>query len=81
MFSLDSFLTFLGSQVSKPSEEVVTLLIQEAVAIEQEFLTDALPVRLIGMNAGVMCEYIEFIADRLLVALGFPKVTVAVASS
>ena len=41
--------------------------------IEKEFLTDALPVRLIGMNDQLMCQYIEFVADRLLVELGCPK--------
>lgn len=43
------------------------------LTIEQEFLTDALPVSLIGMNAKLMCQYIEFVADRLLVALGCDK--------
>jgi len=43
-------------------------------AIEKEFVTDALPVKLIGMNAELMCQYIEFVADRLLVALGCNKV-------
>jgi ribonucleoside-diphosphate reductase beta chain len=45
----------------------------DAVSIEKEFVTDALPVSLIGMNAELMCEYIEFCADRLLVALGLEK--------
>jgi len=45
-------------------------IIRDAVAIEQEFVTDALPVDLIGMNAKLMSQYIEFVADRLLVALG-----------
>ena len=45
----------------------------EAVAIEREFVTEALPVDLIGMNSGLMGEYIEFVADRLLVALGGDK--------
>jgi len=53
--------------------DTVNRIITEAVAIEQEFLTDALPVALIGMNAELMCQYIEFVADRLLVALGCPK--------
>jgi len=53
--------------------DTVKRIITEAVAIEQEFLTDALPVALIGMNAELMCQYIEFVADRLLVALGCPK--------
>lgn len=48
-------------------------IIQHAVAIEKEFVTEALPVRLIGMNAPLMCQYIEFVADRLLVALGCNK--------
>jgi ribonucleoside-diphosphate reductase subunit M2 len=56
-----------------PSVAVVTNIIVEAVAIEQKFLTEALPVDLIGMNSGLMNQYIEFVADRLLVALGCPK--------
>lgn len=52
----------------------VSEIIKNAVEIEKEFVTDALPVRLIGMNADLMCQYIEFVADRLLVALGCPKV-------
>ncbi|KAI9012954.1 ribonucleotide reductase [Gaertneriomyces semiglobifer] len=58
---------------NKPSQDTVLKIITEAVAIEQEFLTDALPVALIGMNSKLMCQYIEFVADRLLVALGLPK--------
>ncbi|MDI9875370.1 ribonucleoside-diphosphate reductase small subunit [Flectobacillus rivi] len=52
----------------------VTAIITDAVTIEKEFVTDSLPVSLIGMNANLMCQYIEFVADRLLVALGCPKV-------
>ncbi len=48
-------------------------IIMDAVAIEKEFVTDALPVSLIGMNAELMCQYIEFVADRLLLALGLQK--------
>lgn len=48
-------------------------LIQEAVAIEKEFILEALPCSLIGMNAARMGEYIEFVADRLLVSLGYPR--------
>ncbi|KAL1387679.1 ribonucleoside-diphosphate reductase-like protein subunit M2 [Phyllosticta capitalensis] len=58
---------------SKPSPETVERIITEAVEMEQEFLTDALPVALLGMNATLMCQYIEFVADRLLVALGNKK--------
>ncbi|MCE5318073.1 MAG: ribonucleotide-diphosphate reductase subunit beta, partial [Parachlamydia sp.] len=47
---------------------------QEAVTTEKEFVTQSLPVRLIGMNGDLMCQYIEFVADRLLAALGSPKI-------
>ncbi|KAF8985800.1 Ribonucleotide-diphosphate reductase (RNR), small subunit [Entomortierella lignicola] len=57
----------------RPDQKRVNAIITEAVSIEQEFLTDALPVMLIGMNAKLMKQYIEFVADRLLVALGNPK--------
>lgn len=48
-------------------------LIGEAVAIEKEFITEALPCSLIGMSAARMAEYIQFVADRLLVSLGYPR--------
>jgi ribonucleotide reductase beta subunit family protein with ferritin-like domain len=48
-------------------------MVKEAVSIEKAFVTDALPVGLIGMNAGLMSQYIEYVADHLLVALGCPK--------
>lgn len=54
-------------------KEQVTEIITNAVAIEKEFVSDAIPVKLIGMNADLMCQYIEFVADRLLVALGCNK--------
>ncbi|MHA7877774.1 MAG: ribonucleoside-diphosphate reductase small subunit [Bacteroidota bacterium] len=60
--------------VNKLPVERVTQIITDAVAIEKEFVTDALPVRLIGMNADLMSQYIEFVADRLLVELQCPKV-------
>jgi len=60
--------------INKLSVEKVTEIIRDAVDIEKEFVTDALPVKLIGMNADLMCQYIEFVADRLLVALGCPKI-------
>lgn len=60
--------------VHKPSEDRVRELITDAVTIEQEFLTDALPVKLIGMNGDLMKQYIEFVADRLLLELGFSKI-------
>ncbi|XP_068189175.1 ribonucleoside-diphosphate reductase subunit M2 B isoform X1 [Antennarius striatus] len=60
--------------VKKPSEDRVKDIITKAVSIEQEFLTEALPVDLIGMNCGLMKQYIEFVADRLLADLGLMKV-------
>ncbi len=59
---------------NKLSEERIHTIIRDAVSIEQEFVTDALPVDLIGMNAKLMGQYIEFVADRLLVALGYSKI-------
>ncbi|KAA9333017.1 ribonucleoside-diphosphate reductase [Hymenobacter busanensis] len=59
---------------NKLSEERVHEIIRDAVQIEQEFVTDALPVNLIGMNAKAMSQYIEFVADRLLVSLGYRKI-------
>ncbi len=59
---------------NKLSVEHVTSIIKDAVKNEHEFVTDALPVSLIGMNSKLMCQYIEFVADRLLVALGCPKI-------
>ena len=55
----------------KCTEEEVHELIDDAVAIENEFVTDSLPVALIGMNAGQMQQYIKFCANRLLRSLGY----------
>ncbi|KAL9101376.1 MAG: hypothetical protein Q9163_003357 [Psora crenata] len=57
----------------RPSNQAVQDVITEAVTIEQEFLTEALPCALLGMNAKLMKQYIEFVADRLLLALGNQK--------
>ncbi len=59
---------------NKLSTQAVTDIITNAVTIEKEFVTDSLPVKLIGMNSDLMCQYIEFVADRLLLALGCGKV-------
>ncbi|KAI1828336.1 ribonucleoside-diphosphate reductase small subunit [Xylaria intraflava] len=59
---------------NRPSKEIVEAVIVDAVKIEQEFLTEALPCALLGMNSNLMKQYIEFVADRLLVALGNEKV-------
>lgn len=59
---------------NKLPKEQVQQIILDAVEIEKEFVVDALPVRLIGMNSDSMTQYIEFVADRLLVELGCKKV-------
>ena len=58
---------------NKLPKEQVLKIIADAVEIEKEFVSDAIPVRLIGMNSDLMCQYIEFCADRLLLALGCDK--------
>lgn len=58
---------------NKPTERRIHDLIKEAVDIEQNFVSEALSVALIGMNALLMKQYIEFVADRLLVELGYKK--------
>jgi ribonucleoside-diphosphate reductase beta chain len=60
--------------VNKLPKSTIEKIIKDAVAIEKEFVCDALPVRLIGMNADLMSQYIEFVADRLLVELGNEKI-------
>ncbi len=59
--------------VKGAGENMIHRIISEAVAIEIEFVTEALPVSLIGMNAEWMAQYIEFVADRLLISLGATK--------
>jgi ribonucleoside-diphosphate reductase beta chain len=69
------FACLLYNMLENPlPKEQVTAIIKDAVSIEQEFVTDALPVDLIGMNAKMMSQYIEFVADRLLVALSCERV-------
>merc|ERR1712241_1328219 len=60
--------------VNKPSQDRILEIVKEAVEIECDFLTKALPVALIGMNCDLMVQYIKFVADRLLVELECPKV-------
>lgn len=60
--------------VNKLDPAKITAIIKDAVEIEEEFVTEALPVKLIGMNAQLMCQYIEFVADRLLMELNCDKV-------
>jgi ribonucleoside-diphosphate reductase beta chain len=60
--------------VNKLSREEIREIILDAVEIEKEFILEALPVKLIGMNSDLMSQYIEFVADRLLLELGNDKV-------
>ena len=59
---------------NKLSEEAVHGIIRDAVSYEKEFITEALPVGLIGMNAELMSQYIEFVADRWIGELGYKKI-------
>lgn len=69
------FACLLYSQLkNKLDPKEVQEIIATAVALELEFVCDALPVKLIGMNSDLMCQYIQFVADRLLGALGVPKI-------
>ena len=61
------------AEEDKPSQDRILTIIDQAVKIEQEFLTVALPVNLLGMNCDLMKQYIEFVADRLLTELKCPK--------
>ena len=59
--------------VNKLSKKDAHKIIRDAVKIEKQFITKSLPCELIGMNAKLMAQYIEFVADRLLLQLGYPK--------
>ena len=69
------FACLLYSKIANrlPKQKVHTL-IREAVKIEKKFITKSLPCELIGMNAKLMAQYIEFVADRLCIQLGYPKI-------
>ena len=60
--------------VNKPEDSVIYEIIKEAVAIEQEFITESFSCELLGMNKGLMSKYIEYVADRLLLMFGLEKV-------
>lgn len=60
--------------IRKMSKATISAIIKEAVEIETEFICDALPCRLIGMNSQMMTQYIQFVADRLSVQLGYDKI-------
>jgi ribonucleoside-diphosphate reductase subunit M2 len=69
------FAVLLYSKLMKKlNKKRIYEIIQEAVEIEKDFITEAIPCRMIGMNANLMTQYIEFVADRLIVQLGYDKV-------
>ena len=69
------FAIYLNSQLThKLYWYEVEMMFKEAVQIEKEFIIESLPCRLLGMNSKMMSEYIEFVADRLLVQLGYKKI-------
>lgn len=57
-----------------PSQEIISAMVQRAVDIETEFVTESLPVSLLGMNADEMIKYVKYVADHMLVAIQQPKV-------
>jgi ribonucleotide reductase beta subunit family protein with ferritin-like domain len=59
---------------NKPDNFIVSEMVQEAVQLEKEFINEAIPCRMIGMNVDLMSQYIEFVADRLIVQLGYIKI-------
>jgi ribonucleoside-diphosphate reductase subunit M2 len=59
---------------NKPSTDTIHSIVKEAVEIEKNFIIDALPCNLIGMNAEKMSEYIEYVSDRLLKQIGVPTI-------
>ena len=68
------FAVLLFSKLEKkPKRAKILEIVKDAVTIEKEFICEALPCKLIGMNSKLMSQYIEFVADRLLVQLGYNK--------
>lgn len=61
------------NESERPTDATIVQIVQECVDVERHFVTEALPVDLIGMNSRQMSAYVEFVADALLVALGLPK--------
>lgn len=68
------FAVLLYSKIKKriPKKKLYEI-VSEAVDIEKEFITESIPCRMIGMNSKLMCQYIEFVADRLCLQLGYDK--------
>ena len=68
------FAVLLFQNYKKPKRAKILEIFKEAVDIEKEFICEALPRKLIGMNSKLMSQYIEFVADRLVVQLGYNKI-------
>jgi ribonucleotide reductase beta subunit family protein with ferritin-like domain len=66
--------TLYGKLVNRLTKQKAHKIIRDAVKIEKQFITKSLPCELIGMNAKLMAQYIEFVADRLILQLGYPKI-------
>ena len=56
------------------TKKTIREIVTEAVSIEKEFINESIPCKLIGMNSNLMAEYIEFVADRLVLQLGYNKI-------
>jgi len=67
-------IVYVGYIANKLTDAEIHEMFREAVAIEKEFIIESLPCTLIGMNAGLMSQYIEYVADRLLKQLGHPPI-------
>ena len=72
-FAVALFHKLIDDGSEKPAMRIIHDIVQDAVTIEKDFICSALPCRLIGMNSELMEKYIEFVADRLLHQLGYPK--------
>ena len=70
-FAIELYKTFVTEPLS---EEIVHSIFKDAVEIEKEFITESLPASLLGMNMTFMKQYIEYVADRWLVMLGYNKI-------
>jgi len=69
------FAVLMNSMLNNQCDEAtIKMIIMEAVEIEKEFINDSIPCKLIGMNAEMMSTYIEFVANRLMMQLGHPKI-------
>lgn len=59
---------------NRPSQSEINSIVEEAVSFEKDFITNSIPCRMVGMNDKLMCTYIEFVADRLLLQLGYDPI-------